>query len=192
MKNHLEIEYKTLLTKSEYFRLLKNFSDITPVIQTNYYIDTPCNDMRQKHLSLRIRIFDEQAELTLKIPQKVGNQEYNQDIEIRVAHELLENFQLPTGQIADIIHSHHIPIEQLSIWGNLTTERYEKETSIGLMALDKNNYCGQTDYELEVEVTDAEEGKILFDNFLAQHSIQFKYAKSKVARTAAYEKQTNL
>lgn len=44
---------------------------------------------------------------------------------------------------------------------------------------------GQTDYELEVEVSDAEEGKILFDEFLKKKSIQFKYASSKVARTAA-------
>ena len=40
MKNHLEIEYKTLLTKSEYNRLLSEFSDVTPIYQTNYYIDT--------------------------------------------------------------------------------------------------------------------------------------------------------
>jgi len=53
------------------------------------------------------------------------------------------------------------------------------------MALDENDYLGQTDYELEVEVSDAEEGKILFDEFLKKKSILFKYASSKVARTAA-------
>lgn len=39
------------------------------------------------------------------------------------------------------------------------TKRYEKQTSIGLMALDENDYVGQKDYELEVEVTDADAGK---------------------------------
>ena len=53
--NHLEIEYKTLLTKDEYNRLAMLFSHVTPVTQTNYYIDTPQSDMRSKKLSLRIR-----------------------------------------------------------------------------------------------------------------------------------------
>ena len=53
------------------------------------------------------------------------------------------------------------------------------------MALDKNTYNGHLDYELEVEVRDAEEGKIAFDYFLKKQSIKFKYASSKVARAAA-------
>ncbi len=32
------------------------------------------------------------------------------------------------------------------------------------MALDENDYVGQKDYELEVEVTDADAGKILLMN----------------------------
>ncbi|MDQ8758790.1 CYTH domain-containing protein [Streptococcus ruminantium] len=188
MKNHLEIEYKTLLTKSEYKRLLPDFSDVNPVFQTNHYIDTPDFDLKNNRLSLRIRTFEEMAELTLKIPQEIGNQEYNQALDIQTARALLTQFQLPTGQIADIISITAIPLNRLAVWGSLTTERYEKETSIGLMALDKNDYLDQTDYELEVEVTDADEGKILFDEFLKKKSIQFKYASSKVARTAAYKK----
>lgn len=187
MKNHLEIEYKTLLTKSEYNRLLPDFSDVSPVFQTNHYIDTPNFDMKNNRLSLRIRTFEEIAELTLKIPQEIGNQEYNQALDIQTAKSLLTHFQLPAGQIADIISITDIPFDKLAVWGSLTTERYEKETSIGLMALDKNDYLGQTDYELEVEVTDADEGKILFADFLKKKSIQFKYASSKVARTATYK-----
>lgn len=188
MKNHLEIEYKTLLTKSEYLRLLSDFSDISPVLQTNHYIDTPDLDMRKHRFSLRIRTLEEIAELTLKIPQEVGNQEYNQVLDIHTAQQLLENFQLPAGQIADIITATDVPIDKLAVWGSLTTKRYEKETSIGLMALDENEYANQMDYELEVEVKDAHEGKILFEDFLKKKSIQFKYASSKVARTASHQK----
>ncbi len=36
--NHLEIEYKTLLTKNEYQQLLPLFADVKPIKQTNYYI----------------------------------------------------------------------------------------------------------------------------------------------------------
>lgn len=58
-------------------------------------------------------------------------------------------------------------------------------TSIGLMALDSNQYADIKDYELELEVENAEKGKKDFDDFLAQHDIDFKYAKSKVARFSA-------
>lgn len=188
MKNHLEIEYKTLLTKSEYKRLLPDFSDVSPVLQTNHYIDTPKLDLKNNRLSLRIRTFEEMAELTLKIPQEIGNQEYNQALDIQTARRLLQEFQLPDGEIARIISETDVPLDQLAVWGSLTTKRYEKETSIGLMALDENHYADQTDYELEVEVAHAQEGKILFDDFLKKKSIQFKYASSKVARTAAQQK----
>ncbi|HFU4447886.1 TPA: CYTH domain-containing protein [Streptococcus suis] len=185
MKNHLEIEYKTLLTKSEYLRLLPDFADVQPVMQTNHYIDTPDLDMKSNRFSLRIRTFEDMAELTLKIPQEIGNQEYNQALDIDTARQLLTNFQLPKGQITDIISATDVPLDNLAVWGSLTTKRYEKVTSIGLMALDENDYAGIHDYELEVEVADAEEGKILFDDYLKKQSIQFKYASSKVARTAA-------
>ena len=92
MKNHLEIEYKTLLTKSEYLRLLPDFADVQPVMQTNHYIDTPDLDMKSNRFSLRIRTFEDMAELTLKIPQEIGNQEYNQALDIDTARQLLTNF----------------------------------------------------------------------------------------------------
>ena len=41
------------------------------------------------------------------------------------------------------------------------------------------------DYELELEVSDAEKGKDDFDAFLKENNIDFKYAKSKVARFVA-------
>ena len=37
---HLEIEYKTLLTKDEFNRLNNQFSHVAPVTQTNYYFDS--------------------------------------------------------------------------------------------------------------------------------------------------------
>ena len=38
--NHLEIEFKTMLTKEEHDRLLQLFVDISPISQTNHYIDS--------------------------------------------------------------------------------------------------------------------------------------------------------
>lgn len=183
-KNHLEIEYKTLLTETEFTYLLDDFSEVKPVSQINYYIDTPELDMKKNRMSLRIRTFDEQAELTLKIPQEIGNHEYNQSLSFTEAQELIENFSLPDGEICQLIVQTSVPVQKLAVWGQLSTIRYEKETPIGLMALDENRYADQHDYELEVEVTDPDSGKIAFHDYLNSKGVRFKYASSKVARTA--------
>ena len=52
---HLEIEYKTLLTKDEFNRLNSQLSHVTPVTQTNYYFDSDNFDMKAHRMSLRIR-----------------------------------------------------------------------------------------------------------------------------------------
>ena len=76
---HLEIEMKTLLNKDEYQRLQDHFSGVTPITQKNYYLDTPDFYLRKHKIAMRIRTFENSAELTIKIPQNVGNMEYNQD-----------------------------------------------------------------------------------------------------------------
>lgn len=184
-KNHLEIEYKTLLTEAEFKHLSSEFSGISPIKQTNYYIDTPTFNLRKHRYSLRIRTLKDRAELTLKIPQEIGNQEYNQELTLEHAHTIIQRGQLPDGDILRLVQQTGTPLELLSVWGQLTTKRYEKETEIGLMALDENTYADQRDYELEIEVTDTKQGKIDFEEYLKQHQIDFKYASSKVARTAA-------
>ena len=182
--NHLEIEYKTLLTKNEYQQLLPLFSDITATKQTNYYIDTADFSIRDAKMALRVRAFENRAELTLKIPQQVGNMEYNQSLTLEECHTLINTCVLPEGEIHTLLTQAAINLEKLKILGSLTTIRYEKETTIGLMALDENHYFDKTDYELELEVTDAKIGKEQFECFLQAHHIHYKYAKPKVARFA--------
>ena len=182
--NHLEIEYKTLLTKNEYQQLLPLFSDITATKQTNYYIDTADFSIRDAKMALRVRAFENRAELTLKIPQQVGNMEYNQFLTLEESHTLINTCVLPEGEIHTLLTQAAINLDELKVLGSLTTIRYGKETTIGLMALDENHYFDKTDYELELEVIDAEMGKEQFDYFLQAHHIHYKYAKPKVARFA--------
>ena len=76
--NHLEIEFKTLLTKEEYDSLKDFFKEQPPIRQTNHYIDTPDQAIRDHQMALRIRTLADRAELTLKVPQEAGHFEYNQ------------------------------------------------------------------------------------------------------------------
>lgn len=180
--NHLEIEYKTMLNKAEFQRMASLFSHVTPVTQTNYYFDTDDFIMRKKRLSLRIRTFEKSAELTLKIPKDVGALEHNIDLTKEQAREIIDSCRFPDNAIKDLLTQNGIDCHQLKNIGHLTTVRREKSTPIGLMALDKNNYSDRIDYELELEVPEAAQGKKDFENFLKDNNIDLKYAKSKVAR----------
>ncbi|MEX2783930.1 CYTH domain-containing protein [Streptococcus sp. H49] len=179
---HLEIEYKTLLNKDEFNRLTAHFSHIPPVTQTNYYFDSPDFQLKAHHMSLRIRTFSDRAELTLKLPNTVGNLEHNLDFSLPQAKEIIKSGRIPSCLIRDLIEDKGVSPDDLSVFGHLTTIRRENQTAMGLLALDYNLYTGRKDYELELEVTDADNGKKQFADFLDQNAITFKYAKSKIAR----------
>ena len=68
------------------------------------------------------------------------------------------------------------------VLGCLATIRYETETSIGLMALDESRYFNVIDYELELEVSDYEQGKRDFRQFLSENGITYQKAPSKLIR----------
>ncbi|MBP2623254.1 CYTH domain-containing protein [Streptococcus oricebi] len=180
--NHLEIEFKTGLTQQEFQSLLAYFGNLPALEQTNYYIDSSDFLLASKRLALRIRTFRQAGELTLKIPQKVGSMEYNQELTSGQVQELLTSFSLPSGTIRDLLLERQIPLDQLGILGHLKTWRREKADKIGLLALDQNEYFDIRDYELEVEVTDASKGKEDFLKFLQDQGITYKHLKSKIAR----------
>ncbi|URZ87160.1 CYTH domain-containing protein [Floricoccus penangensis] len=187
MTTNLEIEYKTLLSLDEYDRLKKYFSHVTPIRQTNHYMDSPDLIMRSNRLALRIRTFDNDAEMTLKVPQAIGNIEHNAALTLEEAHGMLEskkiNDNLPQiSDILSILKERGIDYRKITVLGSLTTIRQEMETDIGLMALDKNTYFDACDYELELEVQDSVKGKKDFKKFLIDKNVEFRYAKSKVVR----------
>ena len=179
---HLEIEMKTLLTEEEYDRLQAQFSEVTPVTQKNYYLDTPDFYLRQHKIAMRIRTFDTSAELTIKIPQEVGNMEYNQALTLEEATYCLEECKLPQGMIMEELNSRGLSPNGWVVLGCLTTVRYEKETAIGLMALDQSYYFDIVDYELELEVENSVQGNLDFQEFLRANEIQYKKAPSKLVR----------
>ncbi|MDR0299617.1 MAG: CYTH domain-containing protein [Streptococcaceae bacterium] len=199
MPTHLEIEYKSLLSMPEYEQLMKLFSHIKPVSQTNFYFDTEDLKLRENRLALRIRCFATSAEMTLKVPQEVGNIEHNIDIPLNEAKSMIENKSLSKclqniSSIRDIIEDHGLIFDNITCIGSLKTTRREYQIPIGLVALDYNEYLGTSDYELELEVEDNTQGQKDFNDFLEKNGIEFRYARSKVVRfldTLRHKKRWN-
>ena len=187
MSTNLEIEHKTLLSLPEYERLKKLFSHITPVRQTNHYFDSENMILRKKKLALRIRTFDRSAEMTLKVPQEVGNIEYNIDLPLDEAKKLIAAKNITDcssdlTEIYNVLTENHVDLTEITLIGSLTTIRYEQKLPIGLAALDKNDYLGHSDFELELEVEENDKGKADFLEFLEKNQIEYRFSKSKVVR----------
>lgn len=183
----MEIEYKSLLSLAEYDQLKKRFTHVSPIRQTNHYLDSKDFKLRKKKLALRIRTFDKSAEMTLKVPQEVGNIEYNIALSLEEAQYLLGERSITCGQtdlseICELLVERDVDLDEITLIGSLTTIRYEQHLPIGLAALDKNDYLGHTDYELELEVEDSTQGKKDFFEYLEKNKIEYRFSKSKVVR----------
>lgn len=189
MNQNIEIEYKNLLTESEYAGLYKtlNFAEDNSFVQENIYFDTNDFSLKQKRLALRIRIKDQQAEMTLKSPHKGHLLETNHMLQLDEARTLIKNRTLkPEGKIAEVLTSYDIDLTSpIQVFAQLKTERVEKAVKNSLIVLDKSWYADQVDYELEVESSTAAEGTELFEQLLKELHIPKRETPNKIARAFA-------
>ena len=177
-----EIEFKNLLEKEEFDRLCSAFS-ISPQdfqAQTNTYFDTANHQLRDSLMGFRLRVVGERNELTLKAP--TDN-----------VHTMMETTHLISAIERDeILRNHSInpriycEFQQLPrlllAFGSLRTERAELSFQGGLLVLDRSEYLGITDYEVEYEVSDVGSGQQSFDDLLKLHQIPKRQTLKKIAR----------
>ena len=104
MSQNLEIEFKNMLTKEEYERLIKTFQFHKSSIYTqeNHYFDTAHFDLKEKGSALRIRQKDGKFELTLKQPCKEGLLETNQVLSPAEASKAMTENKLPNGMVKEL------------------------------------------------------------------------------------------
>lgn len=132
----IEMEKKMLLTRQEYEYLLACFGQTNRSIkQINYYFDTDDLAMNAQNITCRIRLKDNKYKGTMK--HHVANADYSIETDIEVRNGVFDNAFIDMG---------------LKLQGTLTTERHIiLRDSNYEVVLDKNDYLGYTDYELEFE-----------------------------------------
>ena len=187
MSQQIEIEFKNLLTKEEYTRLLTYFN-IQPeqiVHQENHYFDTPNNDLKNAASGLRIRVLPHLIECTLKErSSEHAHLETTDILSADVAAQMTRGLTFDAPSVEQRLLEMNVDIAQLQLFGSLTTNRVELEYEGGLLVLDHSFYLQCEDYEVEYETNDEHTGIAIFEQFLAQHQIEKRYAKKKIARFA--------
>lgn len=185
MTQQLEIEFKNLLTKHQYEQLLQKFQISKDAIQrqTNHYFDTPELLLRNLKSGLRIRQIGSYFECTLKEKSaEHAHLETTDKLTAEQAENMLQGKGFFATEVAKRLALHNIPINQLAIFGSLTTDRVEIPYKEGLLVFDHSYYLQCDDYEVEYETNDVKKGNIIFDEFLQQHGIQKQTTDKKIAR----------
>lgn len=185
MSENLEIEFKTLLSKEDFSRTIEYFhlNEESFFTQINYYFDSINFQLKKQKIGLRVRTLTNNAEITLKIPQKVGLLEINDVLSIDEAQKIIESATLPDyGNVYNKLTELGINKNDLRLIGSLTTKRAEKKLPQGLLALDESWYNEQHDFELELEVDDAEKGRENFLSVLNSLNIKESPSPNKIQR----------
>ena len=198
MPYNLEIEFKNLLSKDDFFALTKMFKLTIEdfVLQQNYYYDFD-DILEEKQMALRIRVREGEKVVTLKqkaVQSQHAQVEITGDLEVPVG-ELLKN---PSELLPKAIRNHlsmeQVVLPELENIGKVETLRKEIEYQGGSLFLDYNRFNDlDEDYELEYEynASSINDGETIFDNFLVQNNIPRKPSKNKIARMKEHMEKHN-
>lgn len=180
MEENLEIEFKVLISEDTYRQIINDHQIDHTYSQTNYYLMHP--KLSKLKYMLRIRQKDNYYELTLKQPQPQGNLETNLEIDEVTKNKIIDH-QLVNNDVFELLKPLQIDSTMFKTDYSLTTTRHEIKTPFGLICLDENKYNNITDYELEYEVDNYNQGKLAFLEFIKNYHITYtKNAPSKIKR----------
>ena len=202
MSKNREIEAKTLLAQDVYQKIVNSFPIRADFVQENYYFDTPDDLLKDHHISLRIRIYADHAEQTMKVPDlNPVQKKFHEVIEINdnLTHDQAKKLVAQEhvdfkGNIGDYLDQHFSDQkEQLQLF---TWSKTRRILMNGLqnceLTLDATSYPdGYQDFELEIENTDLALIKQVQTEL--EHDYGFKQTKAntnqnKIARASAHRK----
>lgn len=144
----IEREIKAMLTEGEYITLARFKCQHKAVnLQTNYYFDTDDLSMNEKGITCRIRHKNGLYKATVK--------KHNADgAECSIETDICEKAEFDPTVFNAL---------GLRFQGELVTERLKLCDDVFCkIVLDKNTYLGKTDFELEIEYSEAYKKKHLF------------------------------
>lgn len=206
MSKNREIEAKTLLSPKVYQQILAAFPLKQDFVQENYYFDTPDSVLKKARISLRIRIFKDHAEQTMKVPDPhpVQNNfheviEINDNLTVQKAKQLVdiaqkEQMLIFSGNIGNYLNEHFLSEQKnlrLFTWSK-THRNLSNGPQNCELTLDETSYPdGYQDYELEIENTNPAMIKVVQQELEKQY--QFSQTadnrnQNKIARAAAHRK----
>ncbi|MGN0684132.1 MAG: CYTH domain-containing protein, partial [Oscillospiraceae bacterium] len=150
----IENEFKLALTEEQYNTIHSDFEWDREISQTNNYYDTDDLTLSDEHITCRVRELAGEFFLQMKLP---ADKLYSR---VELEKKLGNLPETLTGEeLTALCGREGLPsVKRL---GKLTTTRSIKEYDGAEIDLDKSEYFGKTDYELEIEFTNEQTARKL-------------------------------
>ncbi|UUX34181.1 CYTH domain-containing protein [Fundicoccus culcitae] len=194
MSRSIEKEIKIMLSHENFQKLINHFqfNDINPLKQTNTYYDTKDASLKQLQTALRLRVFKDSSEWTLKQTQANLTS-------LEITKMIASVQEAPTTltpefiglEICAFLEEMSIDINRLKPTYEMTTYRWNQPVEYGLFAIDQTTYFDQTDYELELETDNLENGQKQIKILLNKLDIPYVAAAKKIARVSQYAQKVS-
>ena len=179
-KQNAEAEFKSLLTEEEYNYLIKQFPNAKTDLQTNHYFDTPRFSLKALDASLRVR---ERNDFSMTYKRQKGY-----SIDVKTCDITREDFDKirETGvvHIEEIANDLANVIKDQKVFNflSLSTFRTYLPYEDGVLNIDRSEYCGIVDYEIEYSSRSYHQGKDTFVKFINDYGIKYKKSDKKIKR----------
>ena len=177
MNKNIELEFKTVIPKPAYESILTEYNlNDNVFLQTNHYFDTPDLALSNQHIVLRIR---QKGKRFFKVTLKSQHPE-----DAYESHILLSKEQALTMLKDGFQTKDFFPKVDYFVTFQTSIDNYRASMPYhhGIMFIDRCEYCGQVDYEIEYEVPQYEEGLKQFEMFLSKHQLNYEKTKRKSDR----------
>lgn len=180
MQKGTDVEFKSLLTENEYNKLLDFFTNAKSDFQTNHYFDTKRFSLKALNASLRVRE-RENFELTFKRKKGYSTDLKSVEITIDDFNKLKETGVVEHEELAGDL-ANLIKEQKLTNFLSLSTLRHYVPYASGILNIDKSEYVGITDYEIEFTSRNYHQGKSDFIKIISEFGIQYKKSEKKIKR----------
>lgn len=154
----VENEFKIMLTEEQYNAVHSLYQWDCELKQVNSYYDSPELALSGRHITCRVRTVQGRYLLQMKLPAEEQNNGAVSRIELERELDGIPK-KLSGVELMEMSGAEELPDAELL--GTLSTFRSIKRFSGAEIDLDRSEYFGKTDFELEIEYTDEAAAKKL-------------------------------
>ena len=188
---NMEYEARVMITQNQYSLIKKSYLESgvshRHFININHYFDDVNLSLTNKGIVLRLRSIDEKKfELTLKIKGKNGDIEINNPLTSNQAKEIMNNQRIKNSEMSEMLSKNNIDVSTVKLICSLKTDRIEIQEDDYLLVIDKNNYRGKEDYNLEVESSTKPLAIAKIKEICAKFGVEYKKDYISKSRRAIY------
>ena len=175
----MEYEARVMVSEHDYYQvkeeMLSKNKPHKDLVNENIYFDTKDLFLTNNHIVLRLRTIDRiNHELTLKIKGDNGDIEINNPVNEEEYKAIIKSEQISTPNILEELKKRKIDPKKLGVVAQLLTYRTEIDFGTYLLVIDKNQYNGKIDFNIEVESTSKEDAVKYLKKVIKPFDIKYK------------------